>query len=161
MPSRRKKRIRGRMRKNGESYTTARRNLSHKARIQHGRYSGKPKLPEGPTTEYFDKKGHLVPGLSFPQVELVNIQGDFDPNDLKKSWVPETAFDDPDMLRNVGWPKEVKRVLTLAEYIEARGKQTGWVLERVEANPVKFMGKTLMVLLQWGPGDADQQGRAL
>lgn len=116
------------MKKTGESYAVARRHLSRECRIKHGRYSGKPKLPEGPTTEHYDAVGRRIPGLSFPQIELVNLQGDFDPRDLTKCWVPDTAFHDPDMLHNVGWPKDVKRVLSLVEYLDARTKQTGWVL---------------------------------
>lgn len=162
MPSKKKKRVRERMKKTGESYSTALRNISRVARIKHGRYSGNPRLPQGPTTEHFDAEGRHLPDVRFPQVELVNIQGDFDLHDLKKAWVPETAFDDPNMPQNPAWqkdvPRDVKRVLTLAEYIDARARQTGWTLERVEGGPLVLMGKPLSVLLRWGPGSGADGG---
>lgn len=154
MPSNRKKRIHERMEKTGESYAEARRQLSRQKRNKHGQYGGTPNLPDGPTTEHYDAEGRRIPGLCFPQVELVNLQGEFDPRDLKTCWVPASAFDDPDMLHNVGWPKDVKRVLTLAEYIDAREQQTGWVLERIEPGP-QFMGVTMHVTLVWGPSQED------
>lgn len=162
MPSNRKKRIRDRMRKTGESYAAARQALSRRNRIRHGVYAGQPKLPSRPLTEYYDAEGRLLPGVHFPQLELVNIQGDFDPRDLKKCWVPESMFEDPEMLHNVGWPKDVKRVLSLAEYIDARVAQTGWVLQRIDPRAVDLMGQivTLGVTLQWGPGRADTAGGA-
>jgi hypothetical protein len=160
MPSNRKKRIRERMAKTGEPHAAARLALSRKQRITHGKYAGRPNLPEGPSTEYFDAEGRHLPGVRFPQFELVSIQGDFDPIDLKKCWVPESMFDDPEMLHNVGWPRDVKRALTLAEYIDARVEQTGWVLQRIDPNTTEFMGRilTLMVKLQWGPGRSDSAG---
>lgn len=160
MPSNKKKRIRARIAKTGEKWSTAARNTRRGARIKHGRYAGKPKLPEGPTSFCLDAQGRVLPDDGTrPQIEFVNIQGDFDPRDLKKAWVPSTAFDDPSMPRDPSWPTDVKRVLTLAEYIDARTKQTGWQLERIAPSPVLFMGKVLAVLLQWDTGGKQQRGR--
>lgn len=162
MPSNRKKRIRARMAKTGERWSTAAQNTQRGAgaRIKHGRYSGVPKLPEGPTSAWLDAQGRVLPDDGTrPQVEFVNIQGDFDPRDLKKAWVPSTAFDDPTMPRDPSWPPDVKRVLTLAEYIDARTRQTGWQLERVQPGPVVFMGKVLSVLLQWSTARQHERGR--
>lgn len=123
--------------------------------IKLGRYAGRPNLPKGPTTHWCDGEGRLLPdSASRPQVEWVDIQGEFDPDDLNKAWVPATAFDDPSMPRDPSGPPDVKRALTLAEYIDARGRQTGWRLERVEAGSLVFMGTLLNVVLHWDPRTA-------
>lgn len=63
------------------------------------------------------------------------------------------------MPRDPSWPPDVKRVLTLAEYIDARTRQTGWQLERVQPGPIVFMGKVLSVLLQWSTARQHERGR--
>lgn len=155
MPSGRKKRIKERMQKTGESYATA---AMHETRYGgvHGRYGGTPEL--GPTAEWYDEKGEPRPDSeSRPQIEMVNIQGKFDSEDLKKAWVPESAFDDPTMKKDPRWPEGVKRVLTLDECIDERRKQTGWRLERLQPGPF-FMGMVVVVYIQWSRGDDAKEG---
>ncbi len=169
MPSNKKKHVRARMAKTGESYAAALRNLRGPAGkdqprapedatagtlpLKSGVYSGTPKLPPAERrTLLLDNQGNVLrPGPDHPEVEMVHIQGDFDPDDLDKAWVPETAFDDPTMPRHPSVPEgvAVKRVLTLKEYIDARKKQTGWTLFHIEPGAVKFLGKTLNVVLSW------------
>ena len=121
MPSNKKRRIRERREKTGESYSTARKHLG--AAIE-------PVLvPTG--TMWLDREGRVVPNDgTHPQAEILNVM-DFDGVDLKKAWVPETAFDDPSMPKRPGMRAGTKRVLSLAEYIRLRERKTG-------SNPVLF-----------------------
>lgn len=72
----------------------------------------------------------------------------FDGKDLDNAWVPETAFDDPSMPKRPEWPPETKRVLSLAEYIKLRERQTGWKLYHLKPHGA-FMGKFLMAIISW------------
>src|SRR5258708_1814140 len=98
MPSNKKRRIRERREKTGESYSTAKKQLD--AAIT-------PTLrPVG--LKWFDAQGRVIQDDgSLPQGEAVNVM-DFDGADLSKAWVPETAFDDPSMPRRPEMPPGTK-----------------------------------------------------
>lgn len=155
MPSNKKRRVRARREKTGESYAAALRNVRRQSNgerevkseepskpwtppAEWPPYTGTPNLP--PTTRrtfmMVSDDGRIFQGESHSEVEFehVDIQGEFDPTDLNKAWVPSTAFYDPAMPRDPSWPDadKVKRVLSLKEYIEARTKQTGWHLDRID-----------------------------
>jgi hypothetical protein len=138
MPSNKKRRIRERRQKTGESYSTAKKQLD--AAIT-------PTLsPTG--TQWFDAEGRAIEDDgSLPQAEVVNVM-DFDGKDLDKAWVPETAFDDPSMPKRPGMPPGTKRVLSLTEYIKVREKQTGWRLFSLKPHG-QFMGSYLMAIISW------------
>ncbi len=165
MPTNLKKRIHARMAKTGESYETALRHIrAEETRsstpdttappsftpMQPGQYTGTPRLPSA-TPNLYIKDGRVLPDdLSRPVVEMVNIQGDYDANDLHRVLVPETAFDDPAL------PPGVQRVLSLGEYLDARANQTGWTLLEVTPAPAQSfelfgvqMSATLFVTLTW------------
>jgi hypothetical protein len=151
MPSRKKKRVHERMQKTGESYATALQNLRNTRRAKHRHLP----LPPEPKSFYFDARGRFVPDDgSQPRHEVLEIQGDFDPEDLHKAWLPGTAFDDPEMRRERSLPPDVKRVLTLGEYVEARKEQTGWRLFSLNPHGPLFMGKVMSVVLVWDPREA-------
>jgi hypothetical protein len=156
MPSNRKKRVRARMAKTGERYETALRHLRAEEAQDHaakaptfvppkpGEYTGTPCLPPVAPTMYVQGDYVLPDDLSRPVVEMVNIQGDYDTNDLHRAWVPSTAFDDPAV------PPGTKRVLSLGEYLDARAKQSGWRLERITPGPrqtFEILGTVMNVML--------------
>ena len=115
MPSNKKRRIRERRDKTGESYSTAKKQLD--AAIT-------PTLPPMGGCWVDERGAVILNDGSLPQAEVVNVM-DFDGTDLTKAWVPETAFDDPSMPKRPEWPSETKRVLSLAEYIKVRERQDG------------------------------------
>ena len=138
MPSNKKRRIRERREKTGESYSTAKRQLD--AAIT-------PVLPQV-STAWFDADGRFIRNDgSLPQAEVVNVM-DFDGKNLSAAWVPETAFDDPSMPKRPEIPPGTKRVLSLAEYIKVRERETGWKLFHLEPHG-EFMGKFMMAILSW------------
>jgi hypothetical protein len=145
MPSNKKRRIRERREKTGESYSTAKKQLD--AAIT---------PPLLPLAMIIDAEGREVPNDSPAQVEVVNVM-DFDGKDLDKAWVPETAFDDPSMPRRPDWPTGTKRVLSLAEYIKARKRQTGWALFSLQPHG-EFMGMFMMALISWDARTKRQRG---
>ena len=138
MPSNKKRRIRERRAKTDESYSTAKKQLD--AAIT-------PTLPPVGMA-WFDAEGRAIKNDgSLPQTEIVNVM-DFDGKDLAKAWVPETAFDDPSMPRRPGTPPGTKRVISLAEYIKVRERQTGWKLFHLKPHG-EFMGMFLMAIISW------------
>lgn len=160
MPSNLKKRVHARMAKTGESYETALRHVrQEEARDElppqaepakttfvppmPGDYTGTPNLPPVSPSLYVQDGRVLPDDPSRPVVEMIDVFGDLDLNDLHRSHVMSTAFDDPAM------PPGVKRVLTVGEYLDARAKQTGWRLESIAPGSMKFMGKTLNAVLVW------------
>lgn len=147
MPSNKKRRIRERREKTGESYSTARKQLD--AAIT---------APLPPVmTEWFDAEGRAIQNDgSLPQAEVVNVM-DFDGKDLNTAWVPETAFDDPSMPKRPGMPPETKRVLSLAEYIKVRERQTGWKLFNLKPHG-DFMGLFLMAIISWDTRTKRERG---
>ena len=98
--------------------------------------------------EWYNAEGRLVEDDgSLPQLEAVNVQ-DFDGKNFDRAWVPETAFDDPSMPTRPEWPPGTKRVLSLAEYIKLRERQTGWRLFDLKPQGA-FMGMYLLAILSW------------
>jgi hypothetical protein len=93
---------------------------------------------------------------SLPQGELVNVM-DFDGKDLTKACVPETAFDDPSMPKRSDMPPGTKRVLSLAEYIKLRERQTGWKLFHLKPHG-EFMGVYLMAIISWDARTKRERG---
>jgi hypothetical protein len=150
MPSNKKRRIRERMQKTGETYTTALQHTSGMPRIKPGEYSGVPVLPPGRTSVFISEDGHFEPDDGAqPQFEWVDIQGEFDAKNLHRARVPATAFHDPLLAKHPSMPPDVQRVLTLGEYIDARSKQMGWKLSHLEPGSLKLFGKTRNVILTW------------
>lgn len=165
MPSNLKKRVHERMAKTGESYETALRHVRNEetrdsapdpakpptfAPLKPGQYTGTPKLPPAAPNLYLADGRVLPDDPSRPVIEWLDIQGDYDANDLHRTLVPSTAFDDPTL------PEGVKRVLSLGEYLDARAKQTGWTLLEVTPGPVQTfelfgvqMSAMLHVTLRW------------
>lgn len=147
MPSNKKRRIRERRTKTGESYTVAKRQLDA---------ATSPTLPPV-RSEFYDADGRRVPDQrGLPKVEVVDLM-DFDGANLDTAWVPETAFDDPSMPRKPGWSAQTKRVLTLAEYIKLRERQTGWKLYSLTPH-APFMGIFLTAILSWDTRTKRERG---
>lgn len=157
MPGKKKKLIRERMKKTGETHASALRSLREAIR---------PTLPTGPTSVCFTHEGYALPDDgSRPEWERVFIQDGFDPLDPEKAWVPASAYYDPTMRRDPSWPPDVMRVLSLGEYIRAREKQLGRRLDSMQpgapvslddilgfpASPTDRRGCILHVDLVWAP----------
>lgn len=173
MPSNLKKLIRARRTKTGERYSTALRHVRQAETrgaeprdeasdetatdaisppLQPGDYTGTPRLPAAPMYIYFNEDGDVLPSGFAPRLvpEQVFIQGDYEPDNLHKAWVPDTSFEDPSV------PAPMLRVLSLGEYIDARAKQLGWELSAIEPGPIQdfhFLGESfsarMYVTLVW------------
>lgn len=146
MPGNKKRRIRQRREKTGESYAVARRQLD--AAIA-------PKLAPV-KSEWFDVDEAQMSGQGLPRFELVSVFG-FDGIDRDKASVPAAAFHDPSMPLNPDWPRETKRVLTLNEYIKQRERESGWKL--VSASPGgELTGMFTTVVLCWDTRTKRERG---
>lgn len=147
MPSNKKRRIRERREKTGESHATARRHLE--AAVS-------PTLSPMVAVR-LDREGRPIQHVrGTPQSEAVNVL-DFDGKNLATAWVPETAFDDPSMPKHPQLPPGTKRTLSLAEYIKQRERETGWRLESVTPH-AKLMGTYLMAILSWDTRTKRERG---
>lgn len=147
MPSNKKRRIRERREKTGESYATARKQLD--AAIT-------PTVSPMPAI-WLNEEGRPVQHRrGSPQSEAVTVM-DFDGENLAKAWVPETAFDDPSMPKRADQPPGTKRVLSLADYIKLRERQTGWKLDRVTPHG-RMMGSFLVAIISWDTRTKRERG---